>query len=123
MNTCKVSAGLQHMGLGVTAPKQWKLIEEKKATIIGRRFSTVYYTEHRKWNVKTVFLFICCKVDLCVPCGVHYRTRNGGLHFKVRKSQGRSFNEKGQEAQELIIGHEDGDPVTFKTGSKDVSYE
>lgn len=83
----------------------------------------VYCTEHRKWNVKRVFHFICCKVDLCAPCGIHYRTRNGGLHFKVWKSQGRSFNEKGQETQELIIGQEDGESGTFKAGSKDVSCE
>lgn len=82
--------------------------ELPKATINGRRFSTVYCTEHRKWNVKTVFEFICCKVDLCVPCDVHYRTRNGSLHLKVWKSQGRSFNESGQETQELIFGQEDG---------------
>lgn len=37
MNICKVSAGLLHMGFSVTAPKQWKIIEEKleKATING----------------------------------------------------------------------------------------
>lgn len=97
------------MGWGVIALKQWKVIKKKlpKATINGRRFITVYCTEHRKWNVKTVFQFICCKVDLCVPCGVHYRIRNDDLHFKVWKSQERSFNEKGQETQELIIGQED----------------
>lgn len=114
-----------HTGFSVMALKQWKIIEEKlpKATINGRRFCTVYCTEHSKWNVRRVFHFICCKVDLCGPWGIHYRTRNGVLHFKVWKSQGRSFNEKGQETQELIIGQEDGESGTFKTGSKDASGE
>lgn len=82
-----------------------------------------FCTECRKWNVKGVFQFICCKVDLCVPCGAHYRTRNGGLHFKEWKSQEKSFNEKGQETQELIIEQEDRESGTFKTDSKDISYE
>lgn len=123
LNVCKVSAGLSHTGFSVTALKQWKAIEDKvpKATINDRIFCTVYCTEHRKWNVKRVFHFIGCKVDLCAPYGIHYRTRNGGLHFKVWKSQGRSFNEKSQETQELIIGQDDGESGTFKTGSKDIS--
>jgi len=58
--------------------------------------------------VKTVFLFICCKGDLCASHGVHSRTRNSGLHFKVWKFQGRSFNGKDHEAQEWIAGNEVG---------------
>lgn len=36
------------MGLGVTASKQWKLIEEKlpKATINDRRFSTFFFAQN-----------------------------------------------------------------------------
>lgn len=63
-----------------------KVTRGLKATINDGRVSTVYCTEHRKWDVKTVFRFICCKEELCAPCGVHCRTRNGGFHFKVWKS-------------------------------------
>lgn len=105
-----------YKGLSATALKEWKLTGKVtkglKDTITDGRVGTVYCIEDRKWDVKTVFLFICCNGDMCSPCGVHYRTRNSGFHFKVWKSQERSFNGKDHEVQEYIAGQDVGDSRT-----------
>lgn len=73
-------------------------------------------TENGMW--KQFSSSSAAKWALCVPWGVHYRPKNGGLHFKVWKYQGGSFNKKCQEPQDLIVGQEDGDSGIFKQVQK-----